>query len=152
MIDLTNLFVGNISSISLDGSYIIPKHYFKNSDILGLSEIELKGNIKAQEDEYIISANIKGSMKINDSINFEEVNYPFNIEISENLDEFLEKNKKSLDIIEFLWQNIVLEVPLRYTEVKDFSKYLGDNWKLVSEDELKNNPFETLLNNEDGSD
>ena len=152
MIDLTNLFVGNVSNIPLNVTLNIPKSYFENTDILDLSEIILKGNISLIDEEYIINATIKGDMKINDSVSYEEVNYPFNIEISEKLDEFLEKNQKSLDLTEFLWQNIVLEVPLRYTEVNDFSNCLGDNWKLVSEDELKNNPFKTLLNNEDGSD
>lgn len=152
MIDLTNLFIGNVSNISLNGIYSIPKSYYENTDILDLSDIKVEGQIKLLDEEYNISANIKGSMKINDSISLKEVNYPFNVDVSENLDEFLEKNQKSLDLLEFLWQNIVLEVPLRYTEVEDYSEYLGDDWKLVSEDELKNNPFKTLLNNEDGSD
>ena len=77
----------------------------------------------------------------------------FLIDIDEKLDEFIENNENSLDIIEILWQNIVLEVPLIYTEVKDYSKYRGDGWKLVSEEDLvNNNPFNTLLNNEDRSD
>ena len=152
MIELTNLFIGNVSSIPLDGIYTIPKSYYEKSEIIDLSKIEVSGNISLIDEEYNISANIKGYMKINDSVSLKEIKYPFNIDISDNLDEFLEKNQKSLDLLEFLWQNIVLEVPLRYTEVEDFSEYLGDNWKLVSEDELKNNPFKTLLNNEDGSD
>ena len=152
MIDLTRLFVGNVSSISLDGTYIIPKSLYEKSEILDLSEIKVNGHISTVDEEYTIIANVSGIMTINDSISFNEVKYPFNIDISEKLDDFLEKNEKSLDIIDFLWQNIVLEVPLRYTETKDYSNYLGDNWKLVSEDELTNNPFKTLLNNEDGSD
>ena len=91
-------------------------------------------------------------MKINDSITLEEVWYPFDIQIDEKLDEFVEKDKKHLDIIEFLWQDIVLEVPLRYTVVSNYDEYHGDGWKLVSEEELGNNPFKTLLNNEDRSD
>ena len=59
-----------------------------------------------------------------------------------------------LDIYAILWQNIVLEVPLRYSKVEDYGKYQGDGWKLVSEEELKlkNNPFSALQNNMDGSD
>ena len=54
--------------------------------------------------------------------------------------------KNTLDITEILWQNIMLEVPLRFTTVDDYSKYQGDGWKLTSEEELKveNNPFNDL--------
>ena len=46
-----------------------------------------------------------------------------------------------------LWENIVLEVPLQFTKVIDFSKFQGDGWKLVSENEptTNNNPFSELL-------
>ena len=46
-----------------------------------------------------------------------------------------------------LWENIVLEVPLQFTKVTDFSKFQGDGWKLVSENEptTNNNPFSELL-------
>ena len=51
-----------------------------------------------------------------------------------------------LDIFEFLWENILLEVPLHYTKVKDLHKFRGDGWKLIHEDEIKNdNPFHDLL-------
>ena len=36
-----------------------------------------------------------------------------------------------------LWQNIVLEVPLQFTKVEDLSKFHGDGWKLISEEEIK---------------
>ena len=54
------------------------------------------------------------------------------VEILENIDEFLENNQNSIDILEILWQNIVLEIPLKYTEVEDLSKYQGDGWKVIS--------------------
>ena len=57
------------------------------------------------------------------------------------------KSKNTLDIFLFLWENIVLEVPLQFTKVEDLSKFHGDGWKLVSEEELvkNNNPFGDLL-------
>ena len=154
MIDLTLLYCGNIDNIPLDGKYIIPKELYKNTEIINLSEIEVKNSsIRRVEDEYFIKLSISGEMKIKDSITLDDVNYPFSIEIDDNLEEFVEKDENSLDIIEVLWQNIVLEVPLRYTVISDYSKYQGDGWKLVSEEDLvNNNPFNTLLNDEDRSD
>ena len=57
--------------------------------------------------------------------------------------------ENSLDIIELLWENIVLEIPLKYTKVEDLSKFHGDGWKLVSEEEAttSHNPFNELLKN-----
>ena len=153
MIDLTKLYSGAIDELSFDGEYIIPKEKYSSSKILDLKEVEIHNSIiKKIEEDYDISLEINGSMKINDSVTLEEVWYPFSIQINEKLDEFIEKDQKALDLTEFLWQNIVLEVPLRYTLVSDYESYHGDGWKLVSEEELGNNPFKTLLNNEDRSD
>ena len=153
MIDLTKLFTGATDELSFDGEYNIPQETITDSRVLSLDKIKISNSsIKKIDEEYEINLDIEGRMKINDSITLEEVWYPFNIQINEKLDSFLEKDKKALDIIEFLWQNIVLEVPLRYTVVSNYDEYHGDGWKLVSEEELGNNPFKTLLNNEDRSD
>ena len=153
MIDLTKLYSGAIDELSFDGEYNIPKEVITDSRVKELKEVVISDSlIKKIEDDFEISLNITGKMKISDSITLEDVWYPFEIEIDEKLDEFVENDKKHLDIITFLWQNIVLEVPLRYTLVSDYESYHGDGWKLVSEEEIGNNPFKTLLNNEDRSD
>ena len=153
MIDLTKLYSGVYEELSFDGEYTIPKEVINDSRVLELDKVEIHNSlIKKIEDDFDIYAEIEGRMKINDSITLESVWYPFSIQIDEKLDEFVEKDKKALDLLEFLWQNIVLEVPLRYTLVSDYNNYQGDGWKLVSEEELGNNPFKSLLNNEDRSD
>ena len=153
MINLIELYSGNTDKIVIDGDFDIPFDYLNNSDIFDLSCVSVKGEITKIEDEYYISFNANGKMKISDSITLKEIWYPFSIDFNEKLDDFVENDKNSLDIIELLWQNIVLEVPLRYTEVSDFSKYQGDGWKLVSEEDfVNNNPFNTLLEDEDWSD
>ena len=153
-IDLTLLYSGSIDSISFDGLYTIPKEMYDNSEVIDLNEVEVSNSIiKRIEDDFYINMSIKGKMTIKDSITLEDVKYPFSIEIDDKLSEFIQNNENSLDIIEILWQNIVLEVPLRYTEVSDYEKYQGDGWKLVSEEDLvNNNPFNTLLKDEDRSD
>ena len=82
-------------------------------------------------------------MIIPDSISLEEVSYSFNIEYDDYIPKTYIKNENLLDILGFLWENIVLEVPLHFTKVRDLSKFHGDGWKLISEDELikENNPF-----------
>lgn len=119
------------------------KDLLSNSSIKDLKDVFVNGKIyKDASDEFVIEATVEGKMIIEDSISLEDVTYPFLINIDENIEEILQKDKNTIDIIPILWQNIVLEVPLRYTEVKDLSSYCGDGWKLISEEEVKsNNPF-----------
>ena len=45
-------------------------------------------------------------------------------------------------------ENIVLEIPIRYSEVTNYDEYKGDGWRVISEEEKienTNNPFKDLL-------
>ena len=153
MIDLTKLVSGFTDSISIDEEYDIKIE--DNTSISDLSKIKVKGDISLSSDgEYYTNLLCSGEMLIKDSISLEDVWYPFSFTIDENIDDLDKNDENILDICAILWQNIVLEVPLRYSVVEDYDKYQGDGWKLVSEEELrlKNNPFSALQNNMDGSD
>lgn len=141
----------NISNISnkniiLDNDFNIEKDYYKDS-LKDLKNLHIKGNIKLISDELTIDALITGTMVLLDSISLEEVEYNFEANINDQLVETFEKSPNILDITSFLWQNIYLEIPLKLTNVNDFSEYHGDGWKLESEDSIKentNNPFKDL--------
>ena len=153
MIDLTKLISGFTDSINIDEEYDIKVE--DNTSISDLSKIKVKGDISlASDGEYYTNLLCSGEMLIKDSISLEDVWYPFSFTIDENIDDLDKNDENILDICAILWQNIVLEVPLRYSVVEDYDKYQGDGWKLVSEEELrlKNNPFSALQNNMDGSD
>ena len=45
--------------------------------------------------------------------------YEFNIEYDDYLEEIYQNNQNKLDIFAFLWENIELEVPIRYTESEE---------------------------------
>lgn len=123
----------------------IPIEYYEKSDILELKNIYLNGKIyRNSADELILEGVLTGIMILEDSISLDNVEYNFSINIEENL----ENNKNTIDIIPILWQNIVLEVPLRFTKVDDTSSYSGDGWKLVNDrKELEENPFLELSKN-----
>lgn len=129
--------------ILFSDSVVFSDEDIENTEIKKLDEVSVNGRIyKNSSDEFIIEAVLSGQMHLEDSISLEDVIYPFSIKIEENIEEILEKDQNTIDIIPILWQNIVLEVPLRYTNVEDYSNYSGDGWKLVSEKETKtNNPF-----------
>lgn len=151
-IDLSLLYSNTVNEIDISNIYSIPKEYFENTDVISLDNIKVSGNITrvlTEEEELClyVKATIDGIMVIPDSISLEEVEYPFHIDYDDYLDENCKNSENILDIFMFLWENIVLEVPLQFTKVSDLSKYHGDGWKLISEDDrnLQNNPFSELV-------
>ena len=133
---------------NIDNDIILPKEYYKNSDIKDIINLHVDGKLCYDRDDDVHAIlEIKGTMILEDSISLEKVEYPFSIEYDNILEESFKNDENKLDLFEFLWENIVLEVPLQFTKVEDFSKFRGDGWKLVSENELteNNNPFSELL-------
>lgn len=139
-------------SYKLDEIVNIPSSYYENSSVKKLDNIKVSGKLYYDpEDNLYANMNILGTMILNDDISLEEVPYPFSIEYDDILEENLKNDENTLDLFEFLWENIVLEVPLKFTKVTNLSEFHGDGWKLISEEEstLKNNPFSQLLENFD---
>ncbi len=130
----------NLLPITLDNDIIIPEDYYKNTDIKRLDNMHVKGIIKYDlSDEVVIDLVLTGNMIIKDSITLEEISNDLNINIATNLEEitsestyFYEKDKNILDIIEFLWENIVLEVPISQTLVSG-TNMEGNGWSLNKE-------------------
>lgn len=130
--------------IIIDKKVLIPSDYLKDTEIINLSEVSVKVNIQYDiEDNYVINLEAKGQMMINDAITFDVVPYDFVINIEENL----ENSCKSLDLIEFLWHYIVLEIPLRYTVSCESLEIKNDDYQVISEEEYKNNnnPFKDFF-------
>ncbi len=147
-IDLKLLHSKTVDKIDITNKYDIPDQYIDKNLVLSLKNIQVDGKIYiGSDDEDRIDCTINGNMTLEDSISLEPIEYPFSIKYDDILEENSKKNENTLDIFSFLWENIVLEVPLQFTKVKDLSKFHGDGWKLISEDEItnSNNPFGDLL-------
>lgn len=143
-IDITLLNQGIRDEINIDEDV---KLDMVNDDILGTNNLHLKGDITLDEIGNInLDLILTGNIVIRDSISLKEINYPIECHIDENLEKNDTNSLNSLDLSEILWQTIVLEVPLRFTEVTDLDKFKGDGWKLVTEEDNinSNNPFEDL--------
>ena len=147
--NIKDLLDSKVNNISIDEEFTIPKEDYANTDIIDLQEVKVIGNLTyPSDDNLFLEADCSGIMKLNDSVSLEPVDYKFSFKINENVSEKLEKDKFSLDIISILWENIVLEIPIRYSEVTNYDKYKGDGWRVISEDDVKdntNNPFKDLL-------
>lgn len=144
IIDLTKLNTN--LSINIDEKVNIVDEWLVNTDIQKLDDVSFKGKIINEVDEtYLLTGLLNGRMLLLDNLTLEEVWYPFSIEIEENY----EISENILDILPILWQNILVEVPLKVVSnsTKDVT-LKGDGWRLISEDEynLEKNesPFSEL--------
>lgn len=142
--DLTKLNLNN--HITLDQDFTIDKTNYQNHNILDLKDLHIKGDIGYNDaDNLVINLLITGTMYLKDSITLEPIKKPLNIKITENdtleseyLEEYYKKDKNILDIIPILWENIVLEVPMRLTESQDI-KLSGEGWSFGEEEKKEDN-------------
>lgn len=146
-LDLTKLNNGFENSLDINEPIQIPKDYYQNSSVMDFKNLVLQGRVfKDSTDVITLQATVSGIMVLEDSISLDAIDYEFSCEIEEELEENYGKLENTLDITDILWQNIMLEVPLKFTNVENFNEYQGDGWKLVDEDSIKstNNPFKEL--------
>lgn len=143
MLDITRLQNRTLDELVYNDTVILDSNLYKDTDIIRLSPVNVHAVIKRVTDSsYNMMLNIKGSMVLPCSITLKEVDYPFDIntevKISNDDDEFEEYVKimqNNIDIISIIWQNIVLEIPLRVvSEDIDDSLTSGDGWKLIREE------------------
>lgn len=141
MIDLNELNYKD--KILIDDTISYSKDYLKDSDILELNNVKVNGSIYVDyEKNNVIELKVKGTMMITDAITIEAVPYDFEIEI----EEILENSLKTLDLIEFLWHYIVLEIPIRYT-TSDPHELKNKYKDVYLEEEVRevNNPFKDFF-------
>ena len=145
MIDLQKL--NYLDKIEIDEEIEIPNIFIQNTDMVDLSKIKTIGNITLDtEDNYLVKLDISGTMSLHDSVTYDIIPYEFKV----NIEETLENSVKTLDLIEFLWHYIVLEVPLRFTN-SEIDSIENENYRVISEEEYskKNNPFKDFFEREE---
>lgn len=143
MIDLISLVNGQTEDLLIKESIILEKDYH-HLEIHELSPLDLDLKIELDEDVFIINGTVKGTMKINDALTDEVIDYNFISKFkNEEIDEINIIND-SLDLQEFLLQSIVVEVPLRYTKVKDLSEIEEKDFKFATKANNTNRPFQDL--------
>lgn len=154
-IDITRLKHGILEYIPIDEDLDVSKIELENSGILSLKKVNLFGTItKDNLDNYLLDLKISGIMVLPCSITLKPVDYSFNTEITGNIEEMFEemnetskKSENTIDIFPIIWENILMEIPIKVTSPDAEKENLsGDGWRLVTEDEgLKvSNAFDKL--------
>ncbi len=144
-IDLTKLQQGIDKEIVINEHYSFTKEQLVGTDIETLNNVSIEGSItKDAMGELYIELDINGIMIIPCAITLKPVEYPFSTYIEGNIEEFLSENtqkyQNTLDILPIIWENILVEIPMRVVsdDVTD-AITSGDGWRLITGEEKEEN-------------
>ena len=111
-IDLRKLY--SLASVDVDGTITFPEERLKSAGIIRLEDVSVHGKaIINYEDEIELDLDLSGKMYLPCAISLEEVEVPFATKIEEIIGENNVNNNFYLDLSDILWENIVLEIPIK---------------------------------------
>ena len=155
-INMLELITKRKDEIIINEDVIVNDELLKETTIKKIDNVIFDGKIeRIMEDEYCLNGTLSGIMVLPDDITLEDVEYKFLSEIDENFTDNDEKSENilkimqnTIDILPILWQNIIVEIPLKVTTHEDVD-LKGDGWRLISEEEFEkersqNSPFSNL--------
>lgn len=142
--DLLRLKNGIDKKIVVNENYTFSEDELKNSGILKLDDVSINGEITLNSlREVYIYLCVKGTMILPCAITLKPVEYPFNIiidgDLSEIQEEHGENTKKcinSIDILPIIWENILMEIPMRVVAPDaKITNMSGDGWRFITDEE-----------------
>jgi len=148
--------------ISVNEVYSFTGDELSGTDLLKLNDVKINGEIfKNSLGNIELSLDVEGVMVLPCAITLKPVNYPFSIEISGEIEELMENFEEnstnfqnSIDILPIIWENILMEIPMRVVseEAKNSDITMeGKGWKFVTEEEDKKSPLSELMDMLDDS-
>ncbi len=153
MIDISPINLNLKKEIIINENIKYDENDYKNTDIIDISNIVVTGSVKRIDNNDLdLNINAKGVMTLPCSITLKPVKHQISIQLHEIIDEKdennLKKDQNTLELKPYLWENIVVEIPLRIISDDAYKKeYKGNGWQLITDEtkkENKNNPFEAL--------
>lgn len=148
LIDVTRLRSGIDKEVLVEETYSVPKEDLEHTGATSIDNVQIEGTITLDSmQELYLDLDVKGVMIIPCAITLKPVEYPFSIQIEGTLEEILEETpektincQNSLDILPIIWENILMEIPMRVvSEDAEDVKLSGDGWRFVTDDDKKEN-------------
>ena len=141
-IDITKLNNGLENKVDIDLTYSFSSEELKGTEIRKLDNLKIMGYINRDVlNNLYISISASGIMILPCAVTLNDVEYPFNFEINgelseiiEEIEEFDKKFENSIDIFPIIWENILMEIPMKVVseEAKNY-KAEGNGWKLITD-------------------
>ncbi len=147
-LDLTKLINNFTPVMEVNEEVSFGEDYLSKTEIRRLTPVKVTGTVSKDESGiYHLNLNVGGTMILPCVVSLEDVEYPFAFEINEILTDMEEEDENyikfdgnSIDILPIIWQNIVMEIPLKVESPKlDRRNIAGIGWKLITEDEEESN-------------
>ena len=148
--------------ISIDETYSFSSDELMGTDLLKLENVKVSGELfKNSLGNLELNVDVEGVMQLPCAITLKPVDYPFDINISGEIDELtenMEENQRNfqntIDILPIIWENILMEIPMRVVseDVKDKDINMsGDGWKFTTDEEETSSPLSELMDYLDDS-
>ena len=145
MIDISKLYNYLEKIIVIDETISFNIEDFGKNEILEDFSVKVNGILTLIDDKINFDYTLSSSILLPCSITLEPVKYDINIKNNEIIEDLFINSTKTLDLKEFLWQNIVVEIPSKVVSENAYDKkYKGSGWELVDKDIPNNNPFSDL--------
>lgn len=132
-IDITELLKGTTINKNFEGSVEFLESDLEKTEIKEIKDVYVKGMItKVEDNVYTINFSMNGIMVLTDAVTLEDFEKSFKIEDENDYEigSYLKIEENLLDIYDVLWENVVLEVPLRVVKEEKDVTMEGNGWSL----------------------
>lgn len=132
-LDLRKLYA--FKKLEIDTDLDLSKVDYRKLNIRKINRMHVKGLVKVNyEDNIELDLDIDGEIVMPCAITLDDVLVPINTHIEEEILENTLKDDFYLDLLDILWENVILEVPIRVTkEGAKLESQKGNGWEIVSE-------------------
>ena len=148
-IDLTRLNNDIDKRIDVNIDYRFNKDELEGTDLIECDTHVIGTIYKNSLKQVMLDLTVEGDMIIPCAITLKPTKYPYKTEIKGSLIEFLNENEdfftNLLDIFPIIWENILMEIPMRVVSPEAESLEIkGDGWRLVTEEDESSSPLAEL--------
>lgn len=132
---------------SFDEMLTFPHEMFHNlSQINGLKDVNVTGlgRLDMKNRQLYVDFTIKGQMILPCAVSLENVDYPFSIDSSvifafykpSDDEDVIEVKRDTVDLTPVVFQEIMMDVPMRVVKEGATLKTEGHGWKVLSEEDM----------------
>ena len=131
----------------IDLKYSFTKEECEKAQIIKLDDMIVSGFLQKNGDDFYLDIKIEGLMVLPCSVTLKPIEKDLSINIAGNLKELSEiaiNSSNSIDIFPIVWENVLVEIPMKVTSDESLEKSEGRGWKFLEENETKENEFSKL--------